>query len=166
MDCSKVRDELVAYLDGELKGGVSAQVGAHLERCPACKLEAERLSAAGALLDALDEIEPASDFTARAMQRALSSRTKKARSRFAIARLLQGLFGAGRLIPAAAAAAVLVTLTLWLVAPTAEPPLTPVEEEIVRNMEILENMELLEDLEILREIELLLEYDEEDFESS
>ncbi len=156
MDCSKVQLELVAYLDGELGESEAAVVRHHLERCPACKLEAQRLSAAGELLDEFGEIEPSKDFTARTMQRALSL-PEPAVSRPRILR---------RLLPAAVAAAVLVTLTLWLVVPLEPETLTPVEQEIVKNMDVLENLELLEDMDMLGEMDLLLEYEEEDFESS
>ena len=96
MDCSKIQQELVAYLDSELGSGAAAGVRKHLERCPACKLEAQRLSAAGEMLDELGEIEPAKDFTARTMQRALSAPVEQAVSRLGVLR---------RLVPVAAAAA-------------------------------------------------------------
>ena len=156
MDCSKIKPELVAYLDGELSKGAAEEVRLHLERCPACQLEAKKLSAAGELFDAFGEIEPSKDFTARTMQRALSV-PEPAIARPRIVR---------RLVPAAVAAALLVVLTLWLVVPSRPEVLTPVEEDIVQNMEVLENMELLEEMEMLSDMELLLEYEEEDFESS
>lgn len=157
MDCEKIQQELVAYLDGELGKSAADEVRKHLERCPACKLETERLSAAGRFFDKLGGIEPAGNFTARVMRRALSAPARPATSRLRILR---------RLAPVAAAAAILIVLTLWLVAPTSGPELTPVEEEIVQNLEVLENLELLEEMEILSELDLLLEYEEEDFESS
>jgi anti-sigma factor RsiW len=160
MDCSRIREELVAYLDGELGGSRAADVRKHIEQCPACKLRSQQLAAVGAALDEVGEIEPAKDFTVRVMQKALSAPALPAVSRLKIIR---------RLVPVAAAAAVILVLTLWLVAPEGPPSvenLSPVEKEIVENMEILENLELLENMEILSELDLLLEYDEEDFESS
>jgi hypothetical protein len=71
-------------------------------------------------------------------------------------------------VPAAAAAAVILIVTLWAVlsgGPQSIENLPPAEQEIVRNMEILENMELLEEMELLDNLDLLLAYDEEDFES-
>ena len=156
MDCSRIRPELVAYLDGELGKGAAEEVRLHLERCPACQLEAKRLSAAGDILDAFGEIEPSKDFTARTMQRALSA----PETVVAGPRILR------RLLPAAAAAVVLVALTLWLIVPSQPEALTPVEQDIVKNMEVLENLELLEEMEILSDMDLLQEYEEEDFESS
>lgn len=159
MECDKARKELVAYLDDELGSSAAAEVRSHLERCPACKLEAERLSAAGTILDAIDEIEPPADFTARTMQRVKSAPEERPAPRL---RLLH------RLVPAAAAAAVILTVTLWAIfsgGPQSIESLPPAEQEIVRNMEILENLELLEDMELLDNLDLLLAYEEEDFES-
>ena len=157
MDCEKIRQELVAYLDGELGGGAADEVRKHLDRCPACRLEADRLSAAGGIFDSIGEIEPAADFTARVMRKALSAPEQPAASGLRIVR---------HLVTAAAAAAILIALTLWLAVPSSGPGLSPDEAEIVQNLEVLENMELLEDMEMLSEMDLLLEYEEEDFESS
>ncbi len=41
MTCAKVRDYLFAFLDNELESGLSIEVQAHLEHCPACAREAE-----------------------------------------------------------------------------------------------------------------------------
>jgi len=160
MDCSRTREELTAYLDGELGESRVAEVARHLELCPSCKLLARQLEAAGAVLEEIPEIEPAGDFTAKALERALATRMEPAVSPL---RFLK------RLVPAAAAAAIIVVAVLWLVVPSGPASLedlTPVEKEIVQNMEVLENLELLEDMEVLSELELLLEYEEEDFESS
>ena len=62
MNCVKTKKDLVAYLDGELADGRADAVRKHLEACPACRLEAEKLSASGAILDAIDDIEPSTDF--------------------------------------------------------------------------------------------------------
>lgn len=159
MDCKRIKDELVAYLDGELGESAAAAVRGHLERCPACKLDLERLSAAGSILGEIRDIEPSADFTARTMRRALDAPQLRV-SRSALMR---------RLVPAVAAAVVLVALGLWLLSPSgpeSTESLDPVEMEIVENIDILENLELLEDLDLLSELDLLLEYEEEDFESS
>lgn len=41
MNCEKFRECLYAFLDDELESGVSMEVQAHLEHCPACAREAE-----------------------------------------------------------------------------------------------------------------------------
>lgn len=159
MDCEKIRSELVAYLDGELGDRAADEVRSHLERCPACKLEAEQLLAAGTALDEIADIEPSPDFTARTVQRAMAAPALAPISRVQLLR---------RLVPAIAAAAVILVAALWIVLPSGPQSidsLPPAEREIVANMEILENLELLEDMELLDNLDLLLAYDEEDFDS-
>jgi anti-sigma factor RsiW len=159
MNCDRAREELVAYLDGELGGGAAADVQRHLDRCPACKLEAEKLSATGGLLDIISDIEPSAEFTAGTVQRAMKAPEQAPAPR---------LLSVRRLLPAAAAAAVILTVTLWVLlspGPQNIENLPPAEQEIVKNMEILENLELLEDMELLDNLDLLLAYDEEDFET-
>jgi len=58
MSCDEIRDSLGAWLDQELDATAAAEVRAHLEGCPACLKEKERLE----LLDA-------------ALKRALESRS-------------------------------------------------------------------------------------------
>lgn len=160
MNCEKAQRELVAYADGELGASASEEVRTHLDRCPACRLEARRLSAAGEMLGTIPDIEPSPDFTDRAVQRALSAPELKPASRLILLR---------RLAPVAAAAAVILAVTLWAAfstGPAVIDDLPPAEQEIVRNFEVLENLELLEDMELLKDLDLLLAYDEEDFESS
>ncbi len=160
MDCRKIQEDLVAHLDGELKPGAARAVREHLDRCPACRLEAQKLSAAGELFDNLMDIEAPADFTALTMQKALSAPEKQAARK---PRLLW------RLVPLAASAVVILALTLWFIRPGGPEKvetLAPSEQEIVENIDILENLELLEDLELLSELDLLLEFEEEYFESS
>lgn len=45
MDCRTIREQLGAYLDGELDAGMSARVVAHLSACSGCALECERVRA-------------------------------------------------------------------------------------------------------------------------
>jgi anti-sigma factor RsiW len=51
MDCKQVRNKLTAYLDGELAPLLSRGIHDHLEGCPACRREVERLEAVWGLLD-------------------------------------------------------------------------------------------------------------------
>jgi anti-sigma factor RsiW len=159
MNCSKALEELVAYLDGELGERAAAQVKRHLELCPACRLEAEKLGATAGLLGNIADIEPSAGFTADTIRRALARPAEPSPSRLRLVR---------RLAPVAAAAVVLLVLGLWLAIPR-EPAgieaLDPVEQEIVQNMDILENLDLLEDYDILSELDLLLEYEADDFAS-
>jgi hypothetical protein len=48
--CAAYRDDLAAFLDGELTGAERLRMAEHLERCPACAVEAERVQNIGSLL--------------------------------------------------------------------------------------------------------------------
>ncbi len=51
MDCKECRDEMTAYLDGELPAGTSEHVRCHLERCASCAREIGRLSEVAVLVE-------------------------------------------------------------------------------------------------------------------
>jgi len=48
--CAAFRDDLAAFVDGELTGAERLRVSGHLEQCPACAVEAERVQNIGTLL--------------------------------------------------------------------------------------------------------------------
>ncbi|HTO08092.1 MAG TPA: zf-HC2 domain-containing protein [Myxococcota bacterium] len=65
MDCKRDREEIAAYVDGELAGEARAELESHLSACAACRAEVaaqERLAHAFATLP---EVTPAGDFEAR-----------------------------------------------------------------------------------------------------
>jgi hypothetical protein len=48
--CALYRGDLGSFVDGELTGAERLRIAAHLERCPACTVESERMRNIGALL--------------------------------------------------------------------------------------------------------------------
>lgn len=66
------RDELVAYLDGELPADAQRRVEARLNSDPAARTEADTLRRAWDLLDYLPRAEPSTDFTERTLDRVSS----------------------------------------------------------------------------------------------
>jgi hypothetical protein len=48
--CAAYRDDLAAFVDGELTGSERLRMTEHLEQCPACAVEAERVQNIGSLL--------------------------------------------------------------------------------------------------------------------
>jgi anti-sigma factor RsiW len=69
LHCEDVREDLVAYLDGELSDGARARVQEHVATCLACRREIERLTRLAAWVGALPRVEPAADFDERMWQR-------------------------------------------------------------------------------------------------
>jgi anti-sigma factor RsiW len=61
------RDDLVAYLDGELAGEAKTNIESRLVNDPAVRAEADALKRAWDLLDALPKPEPSTDFVTRTL---------------------------------------------------------------------------------------------------
>jgi anti-sigma factor RsiW len=57
MDCDSCKNTVQAYLDGELEGDKFAEFEHHLERCPDCRAELDRLVKMRGLLKDLKEVE-------------------------------------------------------------------------------------------------------------
>ena len=57
MDCGRCKDLLNAYLDGELEGTVFAELERHIEHCPGCRADLDRIMKMRSLLDDLKEVE-------------------------------------------------------------------------------------------------------------
>lgn len=62
MNCQKVRENLSAYLDGELNKAEASSLAAHLLTCNNCRQEWEQLKMINALWQELPEIEPPPNF--------------------------------------------------------------------------------------------------------
>ena len=56
-ECRRTRNRLIDYLEGELPEQASAEVAAHLARCPACKQEMAALEASRTALTSLTRAE-------------------------------------------------------------------------------------------------------------
>jgi anti-sigma factor RsiW len=69
MDCTAVRQELVALLDGEVPEGLKAGIEAHVKGCPDCAREMRALEASWKMLDHSLPPGPSADFTAKVMER-------------------------------------------------------------------------------------------------
>ncbi|GIW82034.1 MAG: hypothetical protein KatS3mg105_3841 [Gemmatales bacterium] len=65
----KERENLIAYLDGELTGKAARQVEAKLATDPSVRREAESLRKAWELLDYLPKVQASAEFTTKTMDR-------------------------------------------------------------------------------------------------
>ncbi|MHC5038930.1 MAG: anti-sigma factor family protein [Planctomycetota bacterium] len=157
MRCEELRENLSAWLDGELTPSESAPVEGHLQDCPACQERVKELRALWNLLGADTDQEPTPEFPARVHRRIREGRTASLRRR--------ALFST-----AAAAAAVLLFLIGMVVmgqrempspgsgersgaGATSEPDaFAEVEKAVQEDPELLE---ILNHLDALGEIELL-----------
>ncbi len=69
MNCPEVREAFSDLYDGALSGTSLADVGRHLDDCPACRAEWEAFRRAMEALNGLADEEPSRDFAARVMAR-------------------------------------------------------------------------------------------------
>lgn len=67
--CELIREELIAYRDGELSEQAQEQVSAHLQTCEACAHEEAQLRRVGQLLTSMERIIPSPQFAATFWQR-------------------------------------------------------------------------------------------------
>jgi Putative zinc-finger len=69
MTCEEIREELVAYQDGELAEQDQQRVSVHLNTCLVCTQEASSLARVGQLFLSMERVTPAPDFAAKFWQR-------------------------------------------------------------------------------------------------
>jgi anti-sigma factor RsiW len=146
------REELVAYLDGELDDEKSRRLEARLNRDPEARAEAEQLKRAWGMLDYLPRAQASTSFTHRTLERLAVETGEQRRSRL---RYTAGLtWAAGMLL--AALAGFLLARTLG-----PRPVETPdVHELLVRNLRIIERVEPYQQID---NIEFLQDLDEMEF---
>jgi hypothetical protein len=83
MICEEIREELVAYQDGELAEQDRKHVAIHLSTCPACTQEAASLARIGQMFGNLERVTPSPDFAANFWQRLEHERQPQPENRFA-----------------------------------------------------------------------------------
>ena len=83
MICEEIREELVAYQDGELAEQDRKHVAAHLSTCAACTQEAASLARVGKIFGSLERVMPSSDFSENFWQRLEQERQPQPENRVA-----------------------------------------------------------------------------------
>jgi anti-sigma factor RsiW len=154
MDCNE-REQLVAYLDGELDDAQAKVLHAHLQDCADCRKRIEALRRSYAALEAIETVEVPADFAKRV--RAHTTR-----------RFVR--------IPAYAAGVVAVAAVVLLMftihrgattvikpvhpAATATADISPEDKAVVDNIDVLENYDVIANLDALNDYDTLTELDE------
>ncbi len=147
MDC-KEREQLVAYLDGELDDAAGKALHAHLQDCPDCRKRLDILRRSYAALEAIEEVEVPADFA-----NCVRARTTR--------RLIRvPAYAAGAV---AVAAVVLLMFTLHRGATTVIPPTHPTNvataEMSAEDQAVVENIDVLEDYDLIANLDALTDYD-------
>jgi anti-sigma factor RsiW len=156
------RENLVAYLDGELHGAEAAALEAKLNLNPGARAEAETLRRTWQLLDYLPRPEPSLTFTQATLTRISALRPVSAARSIPTGR--RWLFGIGW------AAAILVAGITGFAASKrmpagadrSEPSSVSVEEELKRDFDVIENLALYKNVDGLPFLESLADADDPD----
>jgi len=154
MDCRE-REQLVAYLDGELDDARAQSLYAHLQDCPDCRKRLDILRRSYAALESIEPVEVPGDFAKRVRAHTTGRFVR---------------------IPAYAAGAVAVAAVLLLmftlhrgvttvIQPTHPTAVTPAEisaedRAVVENIDVLEDYDLIANLDALTDYDTLTELDE------
>ena len=151
MNCAKLDERLIPYLDGKLAGNELREMEAHLGACAACRRRADEFRAVAGLLDELPVIEPSPAFDLRV------------RARVAAAPAPQNWWAWLTPSPRVAfAATLLLTLTIWTTRVPVEhdaydhgaPTATSAEEDfrMIKDLPVLEDYDVLSNFEPLADL--------------
>jgi anti-sigma factor RsiW len=79
MSCRIARNELSAYLDGELKGLESLRLRDHIRTCAACRVELAELKAVKVALERTDDVEVPTGFEERLVSFVMTGNVRERR---------------------------------------------------------------------------------------
>jgi anti-sigma factor RsiW len=144
------REELVAYLDGELTGQAARAVEAKLNHDPAARAEAESLKRTWDLLDFLPKPKAPTDFTNRTLAKLAPLRTQRSTASSPPTGRRAWLLGVGWAAALLLAAAGGYAGVMWL------GPRERGDQDLVRDLRLIENKryyDRVDDLDFLRELD-------------
>jgi len=159
------RDDLVAYLDGELDKHAATEVEAKIQREPLVRAEVDQLRKTGELLDYLPRPQPSSNFTSRTLERLAAQKPPVRLSPWQL-RWRNVALGVGWAAAVLVASAVGFAGGKWL--PHAEPQ--PVlnaqqlaeQEALIRDLRVIENKRLYDHADDINFVEDLADANDPD----
>jgi negative regulator of sigma E activity len=146
------REDLVAYLDGELDEEAARQVEERISLDPKARAEADALKKAWDLLDYLPKPEPSPNFTHRTLSQVAALRPKKTQP-LTVPRWRRWAVGLGW------AAAVLLAAAVGYFGFSRLYPPDRTDEELARDLRVIENRRLYEPVD---DIDFLWQLDQPD----
>ena len=146
--CRRVRENMAAYLDGELKGGARRLIEEHLADCIECRARLDELKETWRLLDELEEPIVRNDFRREVLARAQVAREAEQVARTGGRRsVLAGL--------AASAAAAVFLFGLYVSSkPLSDLP-TPEQREAITYLDLLRDLDALQAMDDVRQLQAL-----------
>jgi len=146
--CRRVRENLAAYLDGEVKGGARRLIEEHLADCSECRARLDELKETWRLLDELEEPIVRNDFRRKVLARAEVAREAQHAARTGGRRsVLAGL--------AASVAAAAFMFGLYVSSrPLTDLP-SPEQRETITYLDLLRDFEALMSMDEVRQLRAL-----------
>jgi anti-sigma factor RsiW len=150
MNCTRMENKILAYVDGRLKESERLEMEKHLSACGACQLRVNEFRAVTSLLDEVPQIEPSAAFDVRV------------RARVAAEPVKQGWWAWFTPSPRVAfAASLLLLATVWIGSRPTDRTLTAADEaQINQDLPILENFDVLSDFGALTDLPQPVQPDE------
>ena len=142
MNCTRMENKILAYVDGRLKESERLEMEKHLSACGACQLRVNEFRAVTSLLDEVPQIEPSAAFDVRV------------RARVAAEPVKQGWWAWFTPSPRVAfAASLLLLATVWIGSRPTDRTLTAADEaQINQDLPVLENFDVLSDFGALTDL--------------
>jgi hypothetical protein len=153
MTCEAVRNELVAYRDGELPERTREWIAAHLHTCAACAQEEAQLARVSLLLTNLERVTPSPDFAATFWRRLEQEGEVEQESHLGRWwRELRENWTGWQWAPALAGAASLLVFLGYVLSsrsptPTTRPLLPEVPAQLVEQLGLFVNYKIIADLD-------------------
>ncbi len=158
-ECLKVKENVSAFLDGELSAQERQHVGGHLRLCSLCKKEYEHLTGAVAIMREWHGISPSETFDRQFQKKLQKQRRRLRRGRGRIPAFIQHLPAPYRLALATAMSLLLIVLGGLLLIP--KPTyLNPYEIGLARNLDLLQNFEVIRYRDGLENFDIINAMDE------
>ena len=142
MNCTRMENKILAYVDGRLKESERLEMEKHVAACGACQLRVNEFRAVASLLDEVPQIEPSPAFDVRV------------RARVAAEPVKQGWWAWFTPSPRVAfAASLLLLATVWIGSRPTDRTLTAADEaQINQDLPVLENYDVLSDFGALTDL--------------
>jgi len=147
MNCKRMENRLIAYLDRRASPADRREVEAHLAACGACRTRAEEFRRLWAVIDELPAEEPSPAFDARLRARLAAEPARPS--------VWSWLLPSPRL---AFAVSLLLALSVWISSlPPVTPPAPPAPAISEAEFKMIKDLPVLEDYEVLANFEALSE---------
>jgi anti-sigma factor RsiW len=142
MNCTRMENKILAYVDGRLKESERLEMEKHFSACGACQLRVNEFRAVASMLDEVPQIEPSAAFDVRV------------RARVAAEPVKQGWWAWFTPSPRVAfAASLLLLATVWIGSRPTDRTLTAADEaQINQDLPVLENFDVLSDFGALTDL--------------